>query len=55
MGATLGIFGIILGKVAGREVLATLFRPEYAEHADLLPWIMGAGCINYLAQYLGLR
>ncbi len=54
MAATLGIFGIILGKVAGREVLAILFRPEYAEHADLLPWIMGAACINYLAQCLGI-
>jgi O-antigen/teichoic acid export membrane protein len=54
MGATLGIFGIIFSKVAGREVLATLFRPEYAEHADLLPWIMGAACINYLAQCLGI-
>jgi O-antigen/teichoic acid export membrane protein len=54
MGATLGIFGIILGKVAGRGVLATLFRPEYAEHADLLPWIMGAACITYLAQCLGI-
>jgi O-antigen/teichoic acid export membrane protein len=54
MGATLGICGIILSKVAGREILAILFRPEYAEHANLLPWIMGAACITYLAQCLGI-
>ncbi len=53
MGATLGICGIIVAKVAGRELLTILFRPEYAEHADLLPWIMGAASINYLAQFLG--
>jgi O-antigen/teichoic acid export membrane protein len=53
MGATLGIFGIIVAKVAGRELLTILFRPEYAEHADLLPWLMGAALINYLAQFLG--
>jgi O-antigen/teichoic acid export membrane protein len=53
MGATLGICGIIVAKVAGRELLTILFRPEYAEYADLLPWIMGAASINYLAQFLG--
>lgn len=53
MGATLGICGIIVAKVAGRELLTVLFRPEYGEHADLLPWIMGAALISYLAQFLG--
>jgi O-antigen/teichoic acid export membrane protein len=53
MGATLGIAGIIVAKVAGQELLTMLFRPEYAEHANLLPWIMGAATISYLAQFLG--
>lgn len=53
LGATLGICGIIVAKVAGRELLTILFRPEYGEHAYLLPWIMGAASINYLAQFLG--
>jgi O-antigen/teichoic acid export membrane protein len=53
-GATLGVGGIIVAKLAGRELLITLFRPEYAEHADLLPWIMGAALISYLAQCLGM-
>jgi O-antigen/teichoic acid export membrane protein len=49
MGATLGIGGILAAMVAGRELLAVLFRPEYADYADLVPWIMGAAFINYLA------
>ena len=52
--ATLGLGGIILAHLAGRELLTILFRPEYAEHADLLPWIMGAASIGYLAQCLGM-
>lgn len=53
MGAIFGISGILVVKVAGRQILTFLFRPEYAEHAGLLPWIMGAACIYYLAQFLG--
>jgi O-antigen/teichoic acid export membrane protein len=52
-GAALGIAGIIVGKVAGRELLTLLFRPEYAEHADLVPWIMVAATVSYLSQFMG--
>jgi O-antigen/teichoic acid export membrane protein len=52
-GAMLGVCGMILSKLAGREILTILFRPEYAERADLLPWIMAAGGIVYMAQFLG--
>jgi len=34
---------MFLSKFAGREILTILFRPEYAERADLLPWIMAVG------------
>src|SRR5216684_2624189 len=53
VGAMLGVCGMILSKFAGRELLTVLFRPEYAERADLLPWIMAAGGIVYMAQFLG--
>jgi O-antigen/teichoic acid export membrane protein len=53
MGATLGVCGMIMSKLAGREILTILFRPEYAERADLLPWIMVAGGVLYMAQFLG--
>jgi len=52
-GALIGASGMILSKLAGREILAFLFRPEYAERADLLPWMMAAGAVLFMAQFLG--
>ncbi len=54
LGAAVGICGMIVSKIAGREILTILFRPEYAEQADLLPWIMAAGGMGYMAQFLGI-
>jgi O-antigen/teichoic acid export membrane protein len=53
IGAAMGVCGLIVAKLAGREVLAILFGPEYAERADLLPWMMVVGCVIYVAQFLG--
>src|SRR5713101_2302818 len=53
VGAMLGVCGMILSKLAGREILTILFRREYAERADLLPWIMAVGGVVYMAQFLG--
>jgi len=52
-GAMLGVFGMIISKLAGREILTIVFRPEYAERADLLPWIMAGGGVLFMAQFLG--
>jgi O-antigen/teichoic acid export membrane protein len=52
-GAAIGLTGMIVSKIAGREILTILFRPEYAERADLLPWMMAAGGVLYMAQFLG--
>jgi O-antigen/teichoic acid export membrane protein len=52
-GAALGVIGMIVSKIAGREILTLLFRPEYGERADLLPWMMAAGGILFMAQSLG--
>lgn len=52
-GAAMGVCGIVLAKLAGREILTILFRPEYAERADLLPWMMVVGSVAYMAQFLG--
>jgi O-antigen/teichoic acid export membrane protein len=52
-GAALGASGMLLSKLAGREILTVLFRPEYAERADLLPWIMAVGGVVYMAQFVG--
>jgi len=52
-GAAIGVCGILISKLAGREILTLLFRPEYVEQADLLPWIMAAGAVLFMAQFLG--
>jgi len=52
-GVTLGVCGMVVSKLAGREILTILFRPEYAERADLLPWIMAVGGVLFMAQFLG--
>jgi O-antigen/teichoic acid export membrane protein len=52
-GAGLGVCGMLISKFAGREILTLLFRLEYAERADLLPWIMVAGAVLFTAQFLG--
>ncbi len=52
-GAMIGLSGMTISKLAGREILTILFRPEYADRADLLPWIMAVGGVVYMAQFLG--
>jgi len=52
-GAAIGVVGMIVSEFAGREILTMIFRPEYAERADLLPWIMAAGAVLFMAQFVG--
>lgn len=52
-GAAIGAVGMIISELAGREILTILFRPEYAQRADLLPWLMAAGGVLFMAQFLG--
>ena len=52
-GAAIGVLGMIISEFAGREILTILFRPEYAQRADLLPWLMAAGGVLFMAQFLG--
>lgn len=51
--AAIGTGGMLISKLAGREILTILFRPEYAQRADLLTWIMAAGGVLFMAQFLG--
>lgn len=52
-GAAIGAAGMVVSKLAGREILTILFRPEYGQRADLLPWLMAAGGVLFMAQFLG--
>lgn len=47
-----GVAGTVLVWFAGRPLLSLLFRPEYAEHADVLVYVMTAAGITYVAGLL---
>lgn len=50
---TLGIAGAIAAALAGKFVLAVVYRPEYAAYNGLLVGIMGAGTMLYTAVAFG--
>jgi O-antigen/teichoic acid export membrane protein len=52
-GALLGVAGVGIALVSGETILRTFYRAEYADHADLLVWIMVAGAIGYVGSFLG--
>jgi O-antigen/teichoic acid export membrane protein len=49
----LGIAGLLGAAVLGKQVLTLLYRPEYAEHIDLLLLLMGVGAVGCVASCLG--
>lgn len=51
--AGLGALGFLGSAVLGRQGLTILYRPEYAEHADLLTWLMIVGAVQCLNTCLG--
>ena len=53
IGAGTGLAGVLLALVAGREILTILYRPEYADSADLLVLLMAAAAVSYMASFLG--
>ncbi len=53
VGAGIGASGLLAAMVAGREILAILYKPEYAEHPELFAWLMVAATASYAASFLG--
>jgi O-antigen/teichoic acid export membrane protein len=49
MGLVLGAGSLILGAVAGRWILTLFFNKEFAEHADVLLWLLAAGAVGYVS------
>ena len=49
----LGLSGLGLTLLAGRLVLATVYRPQYAEHVDLLLVMVATASLNAIASFLG--
>lgn len=53
IGAVLGLAAVAISIVAGRELLAFFYSPEYAEENSILVWIMAAAGVQYIASFLG--
>ena len=53
IGAVIGGAGILVAMAYGRQILGTLFRPEYAAADDVFVWMMAAAAISYLGSFLG--
>jgi O-antigen/teichoic acid export membrane protein len=53
IGAVLGVGGIVFAALFGHLLLTLLYRPEYAEHTDLLVAMMVSGAIGYVGTLLG--
>jgi O-antigen/teichoic acid export membrane protein len=53
LGAGIGAVGLFLALIAGREILNILYKPEYADHADLFAWLMVAAMVSNVASLLG--
>jgi O-antigen/teichoic acid export membrane protein len=51
-GAALGAAAVVVAMVAGRQVLTLVYQPEFASHADVLVWLMGAAAIHYVSSFL---
>jgi O-antigen/teichoic acid export membrane protein len=47
--ALAGFLGVAIAKAFGAEILTLLYRREYAEHADLLVWMMVAAGLSFVA------
>jgi O-antigen/teichoic acid export membrane protein len=51
--AVIGVAGLILAKVAGRQILTLIYNSEYAERIDVFFWLMMTAGLSYIASCLG--
>jgi O-antigen/teichoic acid export membrane protein len=53
IGLLMGIAGVLVVLVAGREILTVLYRPEYAEYTDIFLLVMVTTAISDVCSFLG--
>ncbi|MFP3869245.1 MAG: oligosaccharide flippase family protein [Desulfobacteraceae bacterium] len=53
LGCLLGLVGVFVALWAGKEILTLIYRPEYAEQAGVLAWLMVTASIYYVGVFLG--
>jgi O-antigen/teichoic acid export membrane protein len=49
----LALAGLMVSTLIGGPILRIVFRPEYAQHVDLLLWLMVAAGLEYLGSVVG--
>ena len=47
-----GLLGIVTARLAGHQILSLLYKPEYADAANVFFWIMVASGISYISSAL---
>jgi O-antigen/teichoic acid export membrane protein len=52
MGALIGCVGVAIAGLGGRPILSILYRPEYAEHHQVLTALMFVGGVMYVSSAL---
>lgn len=53
LGAGLGVAGVLVSLIAGRQLLGLLYGPAYADRTDILILTMVAAGIGYIASFSG--
>ncbi|GAB4425817.1 MAG: hypothetical protein Kow00106_22280 [Anaerolineae bacterium] len=53
IGVLLGVAGVLIAVVAGREILVLFYQPEYGERADVLVLISVASGLEYATSFVG--
>lgn len=51
-GGLFGGLGVVLVWLAGEWVVTPIYGPEYAQHVNVLLWLMGAAAILYAVRFL---
>jgi O-antigen/teichoic acid export membrane protein len=52
-GFLLGVTGILIASLFGKQILTILYSEEYAAHSDVLVWVILAGALGFIASLLG--
>ena len=52
VGLAMGASGVLVALLIGPELVGRLYKPEYAENASLITWVMIAGVAIYPASFL---
>jgi O-antigen/teichoic acid export membrane protein len=53
-GCIVGVTGLLIASLFGKEVLTILYSEEYAAHADILVLVILAGALGFVASLLGV-